>query len=61
MLPVLIPCGIFPACAILASVMAPSWSAALCWRLFEATGSVWAYLGYRQCLRAITIGWLSLN
>ncbi len=24
------------------------WSADLFWRIFEATGSVWAYLAYRR-------------
>ncbi|MGQ0550880.1 MAG: hypothetical protein ACT4PY_14555 [Armatimonadota bacterium] len=42
--------------------MEPGWSAELCWRLFEATGSIWAYLGYRRRWRGpALVRWLSLN
>lgn len=38
------------------------WSADTCWRLFEATGSVWAYLAYRRSAGwAFVFGTLSLN
>jgi len=33
-----------------------------CWRLFEATGSIWAYLAYRRSAGwALMIATLSLN
>jgi hypothetical protein len=38
------------------------WSAELSWRLFEATGSVWAYLAYRRLARrSVVVARLSLN
>lgn len=38
------------------------WTPEMFWRLFESTGSIWAYLAYRQCapLRAVVLK-LSLN
>jgi hypothetical protein len=41
--------------------MMPRWSAEFCWQLFVATGSVWAYLGYRYATRVALDRWLSLN
>jgi hypothetical protein len=38
------------------------WSAETSWRLFEATGSVWAYLAYRRLVRRpMMIARFSLN
>ncbi|MDR7417939.1 MAG: hypothetical protein QN178_03405 [Armatimonadota bacterium] len=38
------------------------WSAEMSWRLFEATGSVWAYLAYRRIVRRpLVVARLSLN
>jgi hypothetical protein len=38
------------------------WTADTSWRLFEATGSIWAYLAYRRFAgRALVIARLSLN
>jgi len=38
------------------------WPAEMSWRLFEATGSIWAYLAYRRLARTpVVIARLSLN
>lgn len=26
-----------------------AWTPEMFWRLFESTGSIWAYLAYREC------------
>jgi hypothetical protein len=40
----------------------PRWWAEVCWQAFVASGSVWAYLGYRCALRAALLDrWCSLN
>ncbi|MDR7483904.1 MAG: hypothetical protein QN187_01080 [Armatimonadota bacterium] len=38
------------------------WSAEAAWQVFEATGSVWAYLVYRRYAgQAVVVATLSLN
>lgn len=38
------------------------WTAEMSWRLFETTGSIWAYLAYRRFAhRPVVIARLSLN
>lgn len=38
------------------------WTADMSWRLFEATGSIWAYLAYRRFAGlAVVVARLSLN
>lgn len=42
--------------------MDPNWAAEISWRVFEATGSVWAYLAYRRVVwRPLVIARFSLN
>jgi hypothetical protein len=38
------------------------WTSDVAWRLFETTGSIWAYLAYRGCTgNAWIVGWVSPN
>ncbi|MDQ7829919.1 MAG: hypothetical protein QN122_13120 [Armatimonadota bacterium] len=37
-----------------------TWSSEVFWRIFESTGSIWAYLAYRRLLRGL-VAELSLN
>jgi hypothetical protein len=55
-------CRGFPQSASSGGRMDLVWSAEMSWRLFEATGSVWAYLAYRRLTRRMmVIARVSLN
>jgi hypothetical protein len=55
-------CRGFPQSAPSGGRMDLIWSAEMSWQLFEATGSVWAYLAYRRLTRrVVVVARVSLN